>query len=149
MSISTEPDVERVRERLAREEKKHAADAERARLRQQRLDLEAALASARTLNRLQCVGGSQCDRSFAQAQAYLLKQADMRIQVATPTLIETYNGTSEGQISMRLLRVPAAGDKWDIVLSAWCRRAETELSIRCMQKLIEAYAGFLPHMQQQ
>ncbi|MBK7060833.1 MAG: hypothetical protein IPH51_10130 [Rubrivivax sp.] len=129
VSISTEIDQDRRRARLEREERARLAkatqleadrlakakqlEAEEARLKaeQHKRTLQAALALAQSRDRVQCAG-AQCDRAFAQAQAYLLKQTDMRIQVATSTLIETYNPTSDGRLSMRLLRVPTAGDRW-------------------------------------
>lgn len=153
VAITVEIDEERVRARLERiekerrakaqqaaEEERKAAEAERRRA------MLAALAAARSRDRVQCVG-DQCERAFALAQAYLLKQADMRIQVATPTLIETYNATSDGQLQMRLLRVPTTGDRWEIVISAHCRDERKDSEERCTRKLIDAYSGFLPHMQ--
>lgn len=135
------------RERLARA--KDLAEAERKAVETERKRaMFAALAAARSRDRVQCAG-EQCERAFALAQSYLLRQADMRIQVATPTLIETYNATSDGQLQMRLLRVPTTGDRWEIVLSAHCRDERKESEERCTRKLIETYNGFLPHMQAQ
>lgn len=157
VTLSTEPDRDRIRARQEREERERRARAQQleeqeyAELAKRRAaeyleSLEQKLAVARTRDRVQCIGGTPCDRAFAQAQAYLLQQADMRIQVATPTLIETYAGTADGQVSMRLIRVPAAGERWEIVLSAWCREERKGTRI-CLEKLVDTYGGFLPHMQ--
>ena len=153
VSISAEIDQERLRARLEREQREYMAlakrlEAEEAKRKaeQAKRDLLAALALARSRDRVECAG-AQCDRAFAQAQAYLLMQADMRIQVATPTLIETYNATADGQLQMRLLRVPTTGDRWEIVLTAHCRDERMTSEERCNRKLLEAYGGFLPHMQ--
>jgi hypothetical protein len=128
------------RARLAREDdERKRADDERA-----RATLLSDLALARTRNKVGCLG-VQCDRLFALAQAYLLQQSDMRIQVATSTLIETYNGTSAGNLSMRIVRVPAAGETWEIILSVACKD-EIQFPDICNPKLLRAYSGFLPHM---
>lgn len=153
--ISIEPDQERIRARLDRQERERLArEQERIAKERQIADAERkkamreALSSARSRDRVQCAG-AQCERAFAQAQSYLLKQADMRIQVATSTLIETYNATSEGQLQIRLLRVPTVGDRWEIVFSAQCRNEKTSSEELCLAKLIDAYSGFVPHMQLQ
>jgi len=155
--ISTEPDHDRIRAREEKEERERRAKLEQEQ--RERLVEEAyrrkaaalaALAEAQSRDRVQCAG-PECERAFAKAQAYLLKQSDMKIQVATPTLIETYNATSDGQLSMRLIRIPAAGDRWEIVISAQCRDdrpKRPEAEDLCVKRLTEAYSGFLPHMQQ-
>lgn len=173
VSVGVEVDAERRQARLQREEQERRrvaqeaeeqaelakrqaqaaesarlAEAERAKAQQHRDARLARLAEVQGRNRIQCVG-AQCERVFALAQAYLLAQADMRIQVATPTLIETFNATAEGQIQMRLLRVPTTGDRWEIVLTAHCRDDKGEMELLCIERLILVYSGFMPHMQRQ
>jgi hypothetical protein len=147
VALSTQIDPERVYARKSREERERTAKAKELAEAERRRVLFATLALARTRDRVQCSGEQQCDRAFALAQAYLLKQADMRIQVATGTLVETYNATSDGQIQMRLLRVPSMGDRWEVVISAHCRDELRDSEEQCAKKLIEVYSGFLPHMQ--
>lgn len=148
MTLSTEIDSARRQARLDREAAAQRAEALRQAEIEKRRALAAELAAARDRARVQCAA-EQCERDFAQAQVYLLKHADMRIQVATPTLIETYNATSEGSLQMRLLRAPIADGRWEIVLTVHCREESKPTDDRCSKRLIDAYKGFLPHMQRQ
>ncbi len=131
--------------KLEAEERERQAAAERGRRARQQADLAAAMLR----NSVKCVGVAQCDRTFAQAQAYVLQQSDMRIQVATNTLIETYNGNDAGKISMRIVRAPTAGDAWEVQMTAACnddKRPDRYGDI-CERALLAVYSGFLPHMQ--
>lgn len=132
----------------AQEAERSRAAAERLRSAQRKAALRAKLAEVSMKDRVQCQS-AQCERAFAWAQAYLLKQADMRIQLATPTLIETHNADEEGRVQIRLLRVPAAGERWEIVLSAYCRDEREATEEVCLARLVDVYGGFLPHMQRQ
>lgn len=99
LQYTTEVDNSRLLARQAREERERVAQEERASEERARQATRTALAEARTRNRHFCAGPTDCDRAFALAQAYLLKQADMKIQIATSTLIETYNATDEGALN--------------------------------------------------
>lgn len=170
VSVSLEVDRDKVNARLDREQREELArraaiaekEAEAARARQAAADAEerekrakeatariaaavAEIADARAKARAQCPGVAQCDRDFARAQAYLLQQADMRVQVATPTLIETYNAQKEGDLQLRLLRVPTSGERWEITLTAHCKAEINWLRI-CADKELLAYSGFTTHM---
>lgn len=134
----------------AREEAERTRAAQQAEAERKRAQVRTELAVASTRNRIPCRDANQCERVFARAQAYILQEADMRIQVATSTLIETYNGTSTGSVSMRLVRVPAAGDAWEVVMTAACREENSQASKDlCALKLLSAYSGFLPYMRDQ
>jgi hypothetical protein len=146
VAVSTEIDQARVRDRQQREERERLATAQKLRDQRAKQEQKEALAAALSRDRVSCAG-EQCDRAFAQGQAYLLKQADMRIQVATSTLIETYNANEDGRLSMRLLKVPTAGGRWEIVMSANCRDEKGIFEDVCALKLLNVYSGFLPHMQ--
>lgn len=155
VSLSQEIDPERQRAKRERDERERLAEIKRQQeeearqlAEQRKAALLAELAEAKRRDRVLCAGAAQCDRAFALAQAYLLKQADMRIQVATSTLIETYNATEDGRLQMRLVRVPTAGDQWEVVISAACRNESRHYEEVCSRKLLAAYSGFLPHMRQ-
>jgi hypothetical protein len=147
ISAVTELDEDRRQARLAREaqlqQAKSAADEKRA----EGDRLRAELADAMKRNRLECVGAAPCDRMFAQGQAYLLQHSDMRIQVATNTLIETYNATDSGKVSMRLVRLPMPGDRWDIQVTAACHAPRPQDIDGCNRRLLAIYSGYLRHMQ--
>lgn len=164
---TTEIDQAKRQARLEREARERQAklDAE-ARERQAKLDAEererkeasererrarqmADLVAAKARNKVRCLGIAQCDRVFAQAQAYVLQQSDMRIQVATNTLIETYNSTEAGKISMRIVRLPTSGDAWEVQMTAACNEGEspTRYGDLCERLLLSIYSGFFPHMQ--
>ncbi len=132
--------------KLDAEEKERKAAAERERRARQ----QAELAAAMLRNGIRCLGVTQCDRTFAHAQAYVLRQADMRIQVATNTLIETYNGNGAGKVSMRIVRAPTAGDAWEVQMTAACNDGNSpdRYGDTCERALLIVYSGFLPHMQQ-
>lgn len=155
VAISTEVDQRQRDARLAREanerrdrEARELAEAERRRDEEMRQTMRRDLAAAKQRARVSCVG-AECERVFARAQVYLLQQSDMRIQVATSTLIETYNATEDGRVQMRLLRAPTSGDRWEIMLTAECRDDRKALEVVCLRRLTSIYSGFLPHMQGQ
>jgi hypothetical protein len=130
------------------EEARMAAEQEaqrRAALDRQRAQTAADLARARQNNQVTCRGAAECDRMFALGQAYVIEHSDMKIQVATNTLIETHNATSNGQVSARLIRVPGTGDAWSVVLTANCRGFESDSAAAqhlCALKLLRIYEGF-------
>jgi hypothetical protein len=150
VAIETEPDAERIALRQRRDdqarraaEQRAAEAAAQADARRALLELESAVTVARDRSRVACAA-PQCDRAFALAQSYLLSVSDMRIQVATPTLIETFGGTEAGKLSARLERVPTTGDRWDIVFTAFCKDDPAKPQ---RERCLRAYEGFAPHMQ--
>lgn len=91
-----------------------------------------------------------CSKVFALAQIYVAQNSDQKIQVATDTIIQTYNPTDSGNIGMSVIKTPKQGtlevitvtpvckDNKDGIFASFCRKARTRI-----------YAGFRPFVDSQ
>lgn len=95
-------------------------EAERARVRE-RAALAALAVEAEEGSRVRCGTESECRKAFALAQIYVSTKTDMKIQLATDTIIETYNPTESGKMGAKVIKTPGAGQSAEIVLTVACR----------------------------
>jgi hypothetical protein len=105
------------------------------------LDLEIAAGRAR----FQCLTRDECQKAFSLSQIFVSENADMKIQVATDTIVETYNATEMAKIALKAVRIPGEGASSVIVLSGSCKGAEgTNGSIaeHCTRKMLRIYRSF-------
>lgn len=92
-----------------------------------------------------CNNKASCDKAFSLAQIYINTMASQKIQVATDTIIETYNPTENGKIGMGAVKIPGKGTSAEIRLSITCKVDDARLYDKiCMQKKLDIYNGFLP-----
>jgi hypothetical protein len=151
-------EAERARRHAAEEaERAHrqaAEDAERAR--RQAAEVERAKAreeiakeaAAERTAWVQCADKVMCSKVFALAQIYVTKHSDQKIQVATDTIIETYNPTDPGKIGVSIVKTPRQGSTEVVTLSASCKDSEYgNFASLCRQKRTNVYAGFKPFVE--
>jgi len=80
---------------------------------------------------------------FALAQIYVRDNADQKIQVATDTIIETYNPTEDGKLGITVIKMPRAGTVEIVKITPSCK--ESSASERyCRLKRTAIYRGFKP-----
>lgn len=74
-----------------------------------------------------CKNKRECDKSFSLTQIFISKNSTMKIQVATETILETYNPTSYG-IGMGAYKIPQEGDSALIKLIVNCKNDNVEIN---------------------
>jgi hypothetical protein len=68
-----------------------------------------------------CFNDKECERKWAAAQAWVVKRAAYKIQVATSSLIETYNAASGSTgIAARVVKEPIGDNGYQFIVSVWC-----------------------------
>ena len=71
---------------------------------------------------LYCMSAEQCMLYWQRAQVWIANNSRWKIQLATDTLIETYNGVGESRDpGFRLLRVPQSNGWQELELTLACR----------------------------
>jgi hypothetical protein len=95
-----------------------------------------------------CPDKTTCDKAFSLTQIYLNQSADMKIQVATDTIVETYNSTEDGKLGLKAIRVPGKGASARIVLTATCKDEKGYFAETCRLVKLRAYQGFRPFIDQ-
>jgi hypothetical protein len=106
---------------------------------------EAAAANAAAI---QCADKLMCSKVFALSQIYVTKHSDQKIQIATDTIIETYNPTDPGKIGISVIKTPRQGTAEVVALSVSCKDSEYgNLASFCRRKRTDVYAGFKPFVE--
>jgi hypothetical protein len=121
-------------ERIRREQENERLAAEAAQRARANRHAEAMLASA-----WKCTTPLECDKAFALAQIYIDQNSDMKIQVATNTIVETFNPTDEGKIGLKVVRMPLRGQEAEVRLVVTCKRGHPQL---CIDRETHVYEGF-------
>jgi hypothetical protein len=94
-----------------------------------------------------CNDKSTCSKSFALAQIYVSQNADQKIQVATDTIIETYNPTEGGNVGIGITKMPRSGSMEIISISPSCKDDAKAFASICRLKRTRIYAGFRPFIE--
>lgn len=119
----------------------NAAEAERAAAEKKRLAEAVARHDAARRNAFwKCKGAQACDKVFALAQIFVNENADMKIQVATSTIVETFNPTDVGKSGMKIVKLPLSGDEAEIRLTVSCKAFGTGLG--CLLSEAQIYERF-------
>lgn len=129
---------------LAREEELAAAKRERERverLREISAEIEAAESSV-----VICNDKATCNKVFALAQIYVRENADQKIQVATDTIIETYNPTDDGKLGIAVIKMPRAGTVEIVKITPSCKESIASESA-CRFRRTKVYRGFKPFIE--
>lgn len=95
-----------------------------------------------------CPDKTVCDKAFSLTQIYLNQTADMKIQVATDTIVETYNPTEDGKLGLKAIRIPGKGDSAAIKLTATCKDEKGHYAEVCRLGKTSAYSGFRSFIEQ-
>lgn len=123
------------------------AEAKRMRERAARLEQIAAEAEAAGKAAVLCNDKVMCGKVFALAQIYVREHADQKIQVATDTIIETYNPTSAGSVGITVIKMPGAGTVEMVKITPSCKAGTIELEDICRDKRTAIYRGFKPFIE--
>lgn len=116
-------------------------------LEKQRLEDELiiAVAQAEKNSYVPCKNKAICDKTFSLTQIYINSKSSQKIQVATDTIIETYNPTENGNIGMSAIKIPGKGSSAAIRLTVTCKVDDGEIYDKlCGLKKLEIYNGFRP-----
>jgi hypothetical protein len=107
---------ERARVNWGAEQERLAAEAKR------KTDEEAGLvADATAGSRVNCMNEADCRKAFQLAQIYVSTKSDMKIQLATDTIIETYNPTSSYRLGAKVVKTPGRGQSAVIAITVTCK----------------------------
>lgn len=93
-----------------------------------------------------CADKATCTKAFALAQIFVSSNSDQKIQVATDTIVETYNPTEEGKLGMKVVKTPGKGTNEVISISPVCKD-EGYAALLCSMKRTTAYMGFRPFIE--
>lgn len=75
-----------------------------------------------------CKTQLECSKAFALTQIFISENSDMKIQVSTDTIIETYNPTDDLKVGFKALKMPGKGYSATIKLNAYCKD-----NVACME----------------
>lgn len=97
---------------------------------------------------LKCKDKTTCSKMFSLSQIYISTQADQKIQVATDTIIETYNPTEEGKVGAKVVKTPKFGSSEEISIDVQCKEGKYETHNNyCILRRTKIYAGFRPFVE--
>ena len=68
-----------------------------------------------------CRDDIECKKAFSIAQIYVNQNSDMKIQLATDTIVETYNPTEDHKIGLRIIKLPLSGSSSEISIETICK----------------------------
>jgi hypothetical protein len=75
-----------------------------------------------------CRGALGCEKAFSLAQIFVNEKSDMKIQIATNTIVETYSPTDAGKLGMKVMKIPLSGDEAELRLTVACKPGAREIS---------------------
>jgi len=85
-----------------------------------------------------CTNERQCKKAFTLTQIYISENAEMKIQIATDTIIETYG--SSKKVTMKATRMPGKGSNESIYLQAIV--PYSSFYVRAKQKKVDLMRGY-------
>lgn len=121
------------------EEKRKVAAAAAKRAQEEAVE-SALIADSKRGARHTCANESDCRKAFSLAQIYVSTTSDMKIQIATDTIIETYNPTKAGRMGAKVIKIPGTEQSAEIVLTVSCRECSEDQrrkSLRLMKEFRE------------
>jgi hypothetical protein len=108
---------------------------------------EAALARAVADSAIVCSDRLTCGKVFALAQIYVREHSDMKIQVATDTIVETFNPTDDGKIGITIIKTPRSGSTEVVSITPNCKDKTGSFEEFCRSKRTTIYKGFRPFIE--
>jgi hypothetical protein len=94
-----------------------------------------------------CKGKAACSKAFTLAQVYVQQHSDQKIQVATDTIIDTYNPTEGGNVGITVTKIPRAGTSETITITPHCKLEGIYYESVCRLKRTSIYRGFRPFIE--
>lgn len=92
-----------------------------------------------------CDSKTGCDKTFSLTQIYINSNANQKIQIATDTIVETYNPTENGNIGMSAIKIPGKGSSSVVHLTVTCKIDDGGIYDQvCESKKTHIYNGFRP-----
>lgn len=88
-----------------------------------------------------CNDKATCLKVFALAQIYTNLNSDQKIQVATDTIIETYNPTDIGKVGITIIKTPQHGSTEVVSITPSCKEDDLSGSA-CRLRRTKIYTGF-------
>jgi hypothetical protein len=133
------------KDRLAAEEQKRKEEQDVKDKAQRKLEVAAEIEAA-DKSAVVCKDKSTCSKVFALSQIYVQQHADQKIQVATDTIIETYNPSDEGKVAITVVKMPRAGTVEVIKITPTCKEGSYH-ERSCRLRRTEIYRGFKPFIE--
>lgn len=94
-------------------------------------------------SKILCKDTTECQKAFALAQIFVSEKSDMKIQVATEAIIETYNPTEYNKTGLKVIKIPKKGSSSEILLTVSCREEiKGSYGDECEDKRLEIYLTF-------
>lgn len=87
-----------------------------------------------------CVGEKICKKHFQLTQLFINNNSDMKIQVTTDTIVETYNPTDLYKVGMKASKYPGKDDSEKIIIDVICKSEAND--VICIQKETAIYEKF-------
>jgi hypothetical protein len=75
---------------------------------------------------LNCATKDICDKMFALTEIFIAKHSDMKLQVMSPSLLQTYNPTEINKIGISAYRVPGKGSSSTIQIEVLCKDTQPQ-----------------------
>lgn len=101
------------------------------------------LTEAAQKSRVICKNQTECQKAFSLTQIFVSENSDMKIQVATETIIETYNPNESMKTGLKAIKIPRQGNSAEIVLTASCRdEGRDSFKDICNDKILSIYHEF-------
>jgi len=105
-------------------------------------DFLKSLIMAKSKATIHCLTKDECEKAFELTQIYVNTNADMKIQVATGSIIETYNPTDDGKIGIKATKTPSTGTAADIKITVSCKDSMGYFKNSCNMSLLSIYQDY-------
>jgi hypothetical protein len=79
------------------------------------------LIDAQSKAQYKCRDKLECDKVFSLTQIFVSTESDMKIQLATDSVIETFNSGEFGKLSMKALKIPGVQTSGTVTLTISCK----------------------------
>ena len=94
--------------------------------------------------RVLCRNEVECKKIFALTEIFFSENSDMKIQIATPNIIETYNPTRSSNIGLKAFKIPGRGESAEVAIRVVCSAdASAEYCENRKSDLYKAFPEFI------
>lgn len=94
--------------------------------------------------RIVCRNEVECRKVFALTEIFSAEHSDMKIQLSTGNIIETYNPTKPYNVGLKAIKTPLQGDSAEVALRVICASdARDEYCEKRKLSIYKAYPVFL------
>lgn len=112
-------------------------EAEKERLARDRLELKSRYEASRAIAKFECSNELACTKAFSLAEIFVAENSDLKIQVVSRSIIETYNPTEEGKFGGRIVKMPHKGTSNIIFYTPVCKSDSNYCLIGMTKRNIE------------